>query len=56
MAEVQKKGIGGKPVAIEWEPIKKVVFNLGDMFVFLGSTIIMLEQTAKSLAEVRKKK
>ena len=42
--------------SIEWEPIKQVVFNLGDMFVFLGSTIIMLEQTAKSLAEVRKKK
>ena len=42
--------------SIEWEPIKKVVFNLGDMFVFLGSTIIMLEQTAKCLAEVRKKK
>lgn len=34
--------------SIEWEPIKKVVFNLGDMFVFLGSTIIMLEQTAKA--------
>ena len=42
--------------SIEWEPIKKVVFHLGDMFVFLGRTIIMMEQTAKSLAEVRKKK
>lgn len=36
--------------SIEWEPIKKVIFNLGDMFVFLGSAVIVLEQAVKSLS------
>lgn len=35
---------------IEWEPVKKVVFNLGDMFVFFGSAVIVLEQAVKSLS------
>lgn len=35
--------------SIEWEPIKNVVFNLGDMFVFLGSAVIVLDQAVGSL-------
>lgn len=34
---------------IEKEPLKKVVFNLGDMFVFLGSAVIVLEQAVKEM-------
>ncbi len=45
--------------SIEWNRLKKVVFNLGDMFVFLGSAVIVAEQVVLSLAEtagkVRKK-
>ena len=37
--------------SIEWEPLKKVVFNLGDMFVFLGSAVIVLEQFAVGVME-----
>ena len=42
--------------SIEWEPLKKVVFNLGDMFVFLGSAVIVLEQFAVGVMESGKKK
>ena len=43
---------------IEWKSLKKVVFNLGDMFVFLGSAVFVLAQAVKSLEEagVKKKK
>ena len=45
--------------SIEWNRLKNVVFNLGDMFVFLGSAVIVAEQVVLSLAEtagkVRKK-
>ena len=41
--------------SIEWDRLKKVVFNLGDMFVFLGSAVIVAEQVAVSLAETAKK-
>lgn len=34
---------------IEKEPLKKVVFNLGDMFVFLGSAVIVLEQAVREM-------
>lgn len=36
---------------IEWKSLKKVVFNLGDMFVFLGSAVFVLAQAIKSLEE-----
>ena len=41
--------------SIEWDRLKKVVFNLGDMFVFLGSAVIVAGQVAVSLAETAKK-
>ena len=43
---------------IEWKSLKKVVFNLGDMFVFLGSAVFVLAQAVGSLedAGVKKKK
>lgn len=43
---------------IEWKFLKKVVFNLGDMFVFLGSAVFVLAQAVGSLedAGVKKKK
>lgn len=34
---------------IEKDPLKKVVFNLGDMFVFLGSAVIVLEQAVREM-------
>lgn len=40
--------------SVEWSPLKKVVFNLGDMCVFLGSAVIVAEQAAKSLFQIRK--
>lgn len=42
--------------SIEWEPLKKVVFNLGDMFVFIGSAVIVLEQFVVGILEMGKKK
>ena len=41
---------------IEWKSLKKVVFNLGDMFVFLGSAVFVLAQAVKSLEESGMKK
>lgn len=41
--------------SIEWEPVKKVVFNMGDMFVFFGSAVIVLDQALKSLSEHAKR-
>lgn len=37
--------------SIKWEPIKKVVFNLGDLFVFFGNLLIILSQAAACLKE-----
>lgn len=34
---------------IEKDPLKKVVFNLGNMFVFLGSAVIVLEQAVREM-------
>ena len=44
---------------IEWKRLKDVIFNLGDMFVFLGSLIFMIAELAedvKSSGKGRKKK
>ncbi|WP_417039473.1 signal peptidase II [Clostridium porci] len=35
--------------SIEWKRLKKVVFNLGDMFVFLGSAVFIISQAVGSL-------
>lgn len=37
--------------SIEWRELRKVVFNLGDLFVFLGSAIFIIAQAAESLGE-----
>lgn len=42
--------------SIEWKSLKKVVFNLGDMFVFLGSAVFVLAQALKSVEDVAGKK
>ncbi|MCC8023973.1 MAG: signal peptidase II [Clostridium sp.] len=39
--------------SIEWRSLKKVVFNLGDMFVFLGSAVFILSQAVGSGGETR---
>lgn len=35
--------------SIEWKQLKKVVFNLGDIFVFAGSALIVGEQAIRGL-------
>lgn len=42
--------------SIEWKCLKKVVFNLGDMFVFLGSAVFILAQAVEGLKAKPKKK
>jgi len=42
--------------SVEWKRLKKVVFNLGDMFVFLGSAVFIISQVAGSLKAMGKKK
>lgn len=37
--------------SVEWKHLKKVVFNLGDMFVFLGSAVFIIAQAVGSLEE-----
>ena len=41
---------------IEWKGLKKVVFNLGDMFVFLGSILFALAQALERPEEPKDKK
>ena len=33
--------------SIQWKSLKKVVFNLGDMFIFLGSALLVISQAAE---------
>ena len=42
--------------SIEWKRLKKVVFNLGDMFVFLGSAVFIISQAVGSLKVMGEKK
>lgn len=42
--------------SIEWKSLKNVVFNLGDMFVFLGSAVFIIAQAAGSVEEPGRKK
>lgn len=35
--------------SIQWKGLKNVVFNLGDIFIFLGSLLIVAAQAVKSL-------
>ena len=35
--------------SIQWKGLKNVVFNLGDIFIFLGSLLIVVSQAVKSL-------
>lgn len=32
--------------SIQWKALKKVVFNLGDMFIFLGTALLVVSQMA----------
>ncbi len=35
--------------SVQWKGLKKVVFNLGDMFIFLGAMMIAGAQVVRSL-------
>lgn len=37
--------------SVQWKALKKVVFNLGDIYIFLGSGILLLGQFAASVKE-----
>ena len=39
--------------SIQWKGLKKVIFNLGDLFIFLGAAAFLLSQGLKSLKERR---
>lgn len=41
--------------SIQWKGLKKVVFNLGDIFIFLGGMMVAVDQVIKSLKEIKKK-
>lgn len=40
---------------IEWKPLKDVIFNLGDLFVFLGAAIFTLSEAFSDCREKMKK-
>lgn len=37
--------------SIQWKQLKKVVFNLGDIFIFAGSILLVLIQLVEAFAE-----
>lgn len=41
--------------SIQWKGLKKVVFNLGDIFIFLGAVLVVADQVIKSLKAPKKK-
>lgn len=54
-----KRGYVVDYFSIECKNLKKVIFNLGDMFVFLGSALFLIAETVSSFGEtapVREKK
>ena len=42
--------------SVNWGKFKKVIFNLGDLFIFLGGTIIFLHEVWESLREYGRRK
>lgn len=42
--------------SIEWKFLKKLVFNLGDMFIFLGSGLMFVASLIDAVKDVRRKK
>lgn len=42
--------------SIEWKFLKKIVFNLGDMFIFLGAGLLMIAGLIDTVKDVRRKK
>ena len=42
--------------SIEWKFLKKLVFNLGDMFIFLGSGLMLVASLIDAVKDVRRKK
>ena len=42
--------------SVNWGKFKKVIFNLGDLFIFLGGTIIFLHEGWESLREYGRRK
>ena len=43
----KKRGYVVDYFSIQWKSLKKVVFNLGDMFIFLGSALHVISQAAE---------
>lgn len=41
--------------SIQWKKLKDVVFNLGDIFIFLGAALFAAAELASWLLEIRKK-
>ena len=37
--------------SINWGKLKKVIFNLGDMFIFLGGMVLLLHEIWESIRE-----
>ena len=42
--------------SIEWKFLKKLVFNLGDIFIFLGSGLMLIASLVDAVKDVRRKK
>lgn len=37
--------------SIQWKTLKKVVFNLGDIFIFLGAILLLVNEAVQSIKE-----
>lgn len=53
LADRLRRGYVVDYFSIQWKALKKVVFNLGDMAIFLGSFFIMLAELAEMIREGR---
>ena len=42
--------------SIEWKWLKRLVFNLGDIFIFLGSGLMLIASLVDAVKDVRRKK
>ena len=51
-----KRGYVVDYFSFEWKFLKKLVFNLGDLFIYLGSVMMLIASLIDALKDVRRKK
>lgn len=40
--------------SIQWKKLKKVVFNLGDLFIFLGAALLLISELIQSVRDLKR--